>query len=253
MTEKKSYEPGEFCWTELATSDWKAAKQFYGSLFGWTANEIPMGDQPPYVMLQSGGKNVGALYENKKAQTAWLAYVAVVKADDAAKKAKSLGAKVLSEPFDVMDVGRMANIQDPQGAKFAIWEAKRHKGADIINEPNAMCWNELYTPDIEGARKFYSGLFNWQLKVSPEYTEVHMKQGDMGMGGMMQISEQMKGMQPGWIPYFAVTDADAVAKKTKSLKGNVYVEPQDIPKVGRFAMLADPQRASFAVIRLHQT
>ena len=113
MTEKKSYEPGEFCWTELATSDWKAAKQFYGSLFGWTANEIPMGDQPPYVMLQSGGKNVGALYENKKAQTAWLAYVAVVKADDAAKKAKSLGAKVLSEPFDVMDVGRMANISPP--------------------------------------------------------------------------------------------------------------------------------------------
>src|SRR5437867_2971647 len=121
MTEKKSYSPGEFCWTELATSDWKAANKFYASLFGWTADERSMGpDQPPYVMLQKNGKNVCALYENKKAQPAWLSYVSVASADDAAKKAKSLGAKLLQEPFDVMDVGRMANVQDPQGAKFAL-------------------------------------------------------------------------------------------------------------------------------------
>ena len=251
MTEKKSYAPGEFCWIELATPDYKAATKFYTSLFGWTTEEMPMGDQPPYVMLKSNGKGVGALYENKKATPAWLSYIAVAKADDAAKKAKSLGAKVLQEPFDVMDVGRMANIQDPQGAKFAVWEAKRHKGAEVINEPNAMCWNELYSPDIKGTRKFYSGLFNnWKLKESPEYTEIHMSAGDAGIGGMMQISKEMQGMTPQWMPYFAVTDADAVAKKTKSAKGQVYVEPKDIPNVGRFAILADPQGASFAIIKL---
>src|SRR5881275_1305502 len=135
MTEMKSYPPGDFCWTELHTSDWKGAKKFYTSVFAWTTNEMPMGpDQPPYVMLQKNGKNVAALYENKKATPAWLAYVAVAKVDDAAKKAKSVGGKTLQEPFDVMDVGRMVNIEDPQGAKFALWEAKKHKGADIINE-----------------------------------------------------------------------------------------------------------------------
>lgn len=225
--------------------------KFYGSLFGWTGNEMPMGDQPPYVMLQSNGKTIGALYENKKAKTAWLPYVAVSKADDAAKKAKGLGAKLLQEAFDVMDVGRMANIQDPQGAKFAVWEAKKHKGAEVINEPNTMCWNELYSPDIKGSRKFYSGLFNsWKLKESPEYTEIHMSAGDAGIGGMMQISEQMEGMPPQWMPYFAVTEPDAVAKKTKSAKGQVHVEPRDIPNVGRFAILSDPQGASFAIIKL---
>ena len=71
-----------------------------------------------------------------------------------------------------------------------------------------------------------------------------------GIGGMMQISEQMKGMPPMWMPYFAVTDADDVVKKTKSLKGQVHMGPHDIPNVGRFAILADPQGASFAIIKL---
>jgi predicted enzyme related to lactoylglutathione lyase len=250
MTEMKSYPPGDFCWTELATSDWKAAKNFYGSLFGWTADERSMGpDQPPYVMLQKNGKNVCALYENKKAPPAWLSYVSVASADDSAKKAKSLGAKVLQEPFDVMDVGRMASVQDPQDAKFAIWQAKRHKGADIINEVGAMCWNELYTPDVEASRKFYAGLFNWKYKISPEYTEA--RAGDVATGGIIQIDEKMKGMgiKPHWMPYFAVADADGAVKKAKSLGVKDSFGPQDIPKVGRFAVLADPFGARFAIIK----
>lgn len=250
MTEKKSYPPGEFCWTELATGDWKAAKKFYTSLFDWTADERSMGpDQPPYVMLQKSGKNICALYENRKAQPAWLSYVSVASADDSAKKAKSLGAKLLQEPFDVMDVGRMASVQDPQGAKFAVWQPKKHKGADIINELGAMCWNELYAPDVEASRKFYSALFNWKFKISPEYTEVHA--GDAGTAGMIQIDEKMKamGIKPHWMPYFAVADADGTVKKASSLGVKDYFGPHDIPQVGRFAVLVDPFGARFAIIK----
>jgi hypothetical protein len=68
MTEMKKYTPGDFCWTELATSDGNAAKKFYTSLFGWKAKESPMGpDQPPYIMMQINGKNVCAMYENTRA------------------------------------------------------------------------------------------------------------------------------------------------------------------------------------------
>ena len=249
MTEKKRYSPGEFCWIELATSDWKKAKQFYTSLFGWTTSEMPMGpNEPPYVMVQNNGKGVAALYENKKAPTRWLSYISVSSADQSAKKAKSLGAKLMAEPFDVMDVGRMANIEDPQGARFAIWQPKKHIGAEVINETGAICWNELYTRDIEGSRKFYSGLFNWKLKISPEYTEAHV--GDAATGGMIAITPEMGGMQPGWIPYFGTGDADAWAKKMKSLGGQIYVEPRDIPKVGRFSIGADSLGAVFAVIKM---
>jgi uncharacterized protein len=249
MTEKTSFSPGEFCWTELATSDWKGAKQFYTSLFGWKADERPMGpNEPPYVMLQKGGKNVCALYENKKVRPNWKAYVAVASADEAAKKAKSLGAKLESDPFDVMDVGRTANVKDPQGSEFALWQAKRHKGAEVINEANTMGWNELYTTDIEGARKFYSSLFGWKLKISPGYTEAHI--GSQAIGGMMQLTDEMQGMHKGWMPYFVVSDVDAMATKAKSLKGAVHVGPKDIPNTGRFAIFGDPQGAVFAVIRL---
>jgi len=200
-------------------------------------------------MLQKNGKNICALYENKKAQPAWLSYVSVTSADDAAKKAKSLGGKLLQEPFDVMDVGRMANVQDPQGAKFALWQAKKHKGADIINELGAMCWNELYTPDVDASRKYYSGLLNWTYKISPEYTEVHV--GDAGTAGIIQIDEKMKGMgiKPHWMPYFAVADADGAVKTAKSLGTKDYFGPHDIPKVGRFAVLNDPFGARFAIIK----
>jgi len=246
MTDMKSYPPGVFCWTELATSDGKAATKFYTSLFGLTANEMPMGpNEPPYVMLQKKGKNVCALYENKKAKPAWLSYVSVTSADDSAKKAKSLGAKLLSEPFDVMDVGRMANIQDQQGAKFAIWQPKKHKGADIINEPGTMCWNELSTNDLEAARKFYSALFGWKLKISPGYTEAHV--GDVATGGMHDMAKEMP---PFWMPYFAVTDCDASLKKAKSLGVKEAFDPRDIPEVGRFSIMADPLGATFAIIAL---
>jgi predicted enzyme related to lactoylglutathione lyase len=251
MTLKTSYSPGEFCWIELATSDWKKAKQFYTSLFGWTTNEMPMGpDQPPYVIVQKNGKDVGALYENKKAPSAWLSYVSVKSADESAKKAKSLGGKVMAEPFDVMDLGRMANLQDPQGARFAIWQPKKRIGADVVNEPNTMCWNELTTTDVEGARKFYSALFTWKLKISPEYTEIHV--GDTGVGGIFPMPKEMTGVPPYWMPYFAVGDCDAAAKKAKSLGAKAWVEPKDIPKVGRFSILADPFGAPIAVIKLER-
>ena len=245
--EMKSFKPGEFCWAELATSDWKAAKQFYGSLFGWTTDERPMGpDQPPYVMLQIKGKNAGALYENKQARPAWTSYISVAKADDTAKKAKSAGAKLLQEPFDVMDVGRMATVQDPQGAKFAIWEAKLHEGFEVVGEPGAVCWNELSTNDIDSARKFYGAVFpQWKLKVTPQYSEIHV--GDNGIGG---IHDMAKEMPPFWMPYFQVTDCDASTKKAKSLGSNIWVEPKDIPDVGRFSMFGDPQGAALAVIQL---
>ena len=250
MTEKKSYTPGEFCWVELTTSDWKKASDFYTKLFGWTANAMPFApDQPPYVMMQINGKNVCAMFENKQAHSAWLSYVAVSSADESAKKAKSLGGKLAAaEPYDVMDVGRMTTVEDPAGAKFAIWQAKRHKGADIAGEPNTVSWNELTTNDVAGAKKFYTGLFGWKLKESPEYTEVHV--GATPVGGIFEMPKEMQGTPPYWMPYFAVSDCDASTKKAKSLGAKAWVEPKDIPNTGRFAVLADPFGAPFAIIKL---
>ncbi len=243
----EKYEPGMFCWIELATNDAAAAKTFYTSLFGWTANDMPIPDGV-YTMWQKNGHDLGAMYQSKDIPPNWASYVNVASVDDSAKKAQSLGANLIAPPFDVMDVGRMAVVADPQGATFCLWQAKKHIGATIRDEANTLCWNELMTSDIVVARDFYKGLFGWNLELSPQYTEIHV--GPVPVGGMMQITADMMGTPPNWAPYFSVDDCDGTVAKAKSLGAQIYVPPTDIPNVGRFSVIADPQGAMFDVIKL---
>jgi predicted enzyme related to lactoylglutathione lyase len=117
---------GTFCWPELHTTDVPAAKKFYGSLFHWAPNDMPVPEGDPYTMLDLGGQTIGAMTPLQKEQTNagvpphWNPYVAVANADETAKKATSLGGTVILPPFDVMDAGRMAVIQDPTGATFSV-------------------------------------------------------------------------------------------------------------------------------------
>lgn len=137
MVEVAGHEPGTFCWVELGTSDGAAAKKFYTTLFGWTVNEYPMGEGGTYTMLLKDGKEAGALYplgpEQKGVPPHWGSYVAVESADDAAARARKLGATVILEPFDVMQHGRMAVVQDPTGAVFSLWQPNEHRGAQVVN------------------------------------------------------------------------------------------------------------------------
>lgn len=240
------YEPGMFCWIELATNDAAAAKSFYASVFGWKINDIPIPDGSVYTMLQVDGHDLGALYENKEHPPAWNSYVNVTSVDESAQRAQENGATVIAQPFDVMDVGRMAVIADPAGASLCLWQAGKNIGAKIRGDFNTLCWNELMTPDIERAREFYKTLFGWSLKVSPEYTEIDLD--GKGIGGMMHITPEMQGMPTAWTPYICVSDADGTVEKIKSGGGKVYMGPHEIPNVGRFAVCADPQGAMFNII-----
>jgi predicted enzyme related to lactoylglutathione lyase len=248
--------PGSFCWIELATSDGPGAKKFYAELFGWEAQDSPVGPDMVYTMLKLNGKDVGALYQKgemmKNVPTHWASYISAASADEIAAKAKALGATVMQEPFDVMDVGRMAVITDPTGATFCIWEARKHKGVGVKGELNSLCWNELLTNDTAKAIDFYTKLFGWKTKTdsgATPYTEII--NGEDHIGGMMQIQPQMGPIPPHWGIYIAVDDCDAKVEKATSMGARTYVPPTDIPNVGRFAVLSDPQGAVFNIIKLN--
>jgi len=257
MAEFSSHVPGTFSWAELATTDQKAGVQFYRSLLGWEVNEQPIGPDGVYTMFTLRGQEVAAGYTMRPeerqhgAPPHWNLYVTVASVDASTKNAESLGAKVLAPPFDVMDVGRMAVLQDPTGAVFQLWQAKKHIGAKILNEPGALCWSELTTRDPKKAEPFYTALFGWTVKHSApsavmEYTEFH-NQGKP-LSGMMAMPPNTPPHVPSyWMPYFQVTDVDAVANTGKASGGRLVVGPQDIPGTGRFAILADPQGAFFAI------
>ncbi len=258
MQEAPDFAPGTFCWVELATSDSEAAKKFYTELFGWSFDDNPMGPGMVYTMLKSDGKEVGALYKMMPDMAAqgilphWMSYASTENADESSAKAKSLGGTVMQEPFDVSDFGRMAVMQDPTGAVFSVWQAKKHKGAALVNAPGALCWNELMTSDAAKAGDFYTGLFGWGKDVQNfgpmEYTM--FTNGGQPTAGMLQISPEMGNIPPNWLVYFAVDDCDAKVQKATELGATVMKPADDIPGIGRFAILTDPQGAAFAIIKL---
>jgi len=206
------YAPGRFCWVDLGTTDTADAKRFYTALFGWTTEDRPMGDGSYYTMLFSGGRSVAALYRQDAQQQAmgipphWLSYIAVESADRSAGLVGTLGGTVLMEPFDVLDVGRMAMIQDPTGAVVALWEPRTHQGAEVVEEPNTLAWNELETGDTARAAAFYAGLLGWGAESSrfgtTDYTI--FRQGERMTGGMMAIPAEWGPVPPHWLVYFAV-------------------------------------------------
>jgi uncharacterized protein len=257
-----SHVPGTFSWPELATTDQKAGVAFYTALFGWGVNEQPIGPTDVYAMFTLRGREVGAAASLRPEERQhsvpphWNSYVTVENVDETARRAPELGGKILAPPFDVMDAGRMAVLQDPTGAVFQVWQPKRHIGARVLREPGALTWTELSTRDTKAAEKFYTQLVGWSAKVGGEgvsaYTEFTPKGASYPVAGMMDSAAygpHGANVPPHWLPYFQVTDVDATANNAKVLGGRLFVPPSDIPNVGRFAVLQDPQGAVFAIFK----
>jgi predicted enzyme related to lactoylglutathione lyase len=250
MAERTKYTPGTFSWTDLTTTDQPAAKQFYGELFGWEAIDNPIGEGMVYSMMQIDGKDVAAISPQMQAQRdagqppTWSSYVTVQSADAAADRAQKLGATVMSPPFDVFDVGRMAIIQDPQGAFLMLWEPKAHIGASLVNTPGSLTWNELASTDPDASAEFYRELFGW--KVEPfegmeGYLGIQNSEGQSN-GGIRAATENEPSY---WLVYFGADDAEAGAARASELGATTLVQ-MDIG-VGKIAVLQDPQGAVFAL------
>ena len=251
------YSAGAPCWFELACTDQATAKKFYSEIFGWTVNDFPLGPNEFYTMFQFNGRDVAAAYSlpeqaRAKGMSAhWNIYFNTPNVDESAAKAEALGGKLMQPPFDVMDVGRMVNVVDPGGAGFALWEKRRHFGAGLFNELNAVCWCELATTDTAQARDFYVGLFGWDVKGAASMASyLEYSAGGSPCGGLLQMDAGWGGIPSHWSLYVNVADCDAVAAKVKALGGEVFHGPFDAPGVGRIAMLGDPQGTRFQIITL---
>ncbi|MEA2297386.1 MAG: uncharacterized protein QOF77_322 [Solirubrobacteraceae bacterium] len=249
---RESYTPGTFSWTDLATTDQEGAKAFYAALFGWEAEDMPVGEGTVYSMMRRDGKNVAAIAPQPQQQRdagvppLWQSYVSVESADATADLVKEHGGTVHAGPFDVLEAGRMAVIQDPHGAFFMIWEAGRHFGAALVNAPGALAWNELSTPDFDAAATFYGAVFGWTTTAfegSPDPYRVIMN-GERSNGGMRPQSSS--GAPPHWLVYFGVENLDAALEQVEQLGGTRHAGPIDIG-VARIAVVADPQGATFAI------
>jgi uncharacterized protein len=255
MGKRERYEPGTFCSVDLATTDAAAAKRFYGGLFGWEGEDVHPAEDMTYTVLRLNGDAVGGMFEREGLEDLggahWANYVSVLSADETARRAVELGGEVAEEPFDILDVGRMAAVMDPTGSGVPVWQAGTYAGASRVNEPGFLTWNELATNDPAAAISFYEGLFGWstqpmQTGVGPEYNVVRV--GERSNGGIRALSpqEEQAGMSPYWFPYFAVESLDATLERCGELGGEKLFGPIEFP-AGQIGGIRDPQGAIFAI------
>jgi predicted enzyme related to lactoylglutathione lyase len=273
MIERDGYPAGVPCWIDTSQPDPNAAVSFYSGLFGWEFEDVMPPDAPgSYFIARLGGGDVaavGSLPEGGPPMATWKTYIWVESADEAASKVLDAGGQVLADPFDVMQAGRMAVCVDPAGAAFCVWQAKDHRGAQIVNQPGSLNFNGLNTRDIEGAKSFYGSVFGWEaLPVGggaemwrlPGYGDfleqrepgLRSRQADGGapagfedvVATLNPIAEDQPDQPAHWSVTFAVEDADATADRALELGGQVLVAPFDAPWV-RMTVIADPQGATF--------
>jgi predicted enzyme related to lactoylglutathione lyase len=273
MPERDGYIPGVPCWVDTTQPDPEAAVDFYSGLFGWELEDVmPPGSPGKYFVARIRGGRVAAVGsppEERSQEAVWNTYIWVESADDTASKVRDAGGKVLIDPFDVMDSGRMALLADPSGAAFCVWQAKQHKGAQIVNEHGSLVFNALNTRDPEAAKAFYGSVFGWGTLALPGGFEMwtlpgygdYLERDNPGLreavaesGGpegfedvvasINLIPEEQPDVAPHWGVTFAVDDADAIAEKAAELGGQVIAPPFDAPWV-RMTVLTDPQGATF--------
>jgi uncharacterized protein len=255
MSERTSYEPGTPSWVELSgTPDMDAAEAFYRELLGWEIPEQPNSAQlGGYRRAQLNGRDVaGASLAMQDGQPCeWNTYVSVEDAAATMAKVREAGGTVIVDTMDVMGMGKMAIFNDPTGATIGVWEPGTFAGAELVNEDGAFGWNELGTRDVPAARDFYGAVFGWTVEeeeMPGMGTYYVWKDGDQVRAGMIDMTAMSPPEAlPHWLVYFNVADADAAVETAKAAGGQVLNGPIDI-RVGRLAILTDPQGAMFAVL-----
>lgn len=266
MSTRHEYPAGVPCWVDTNQPDPEDAAHFYSGLFGWQMEEsMPPGSDSHYLMARIDGRTAAAISSQPagaESQPMWNTYIRVDSADDAAQRIRDAGGRVLREPFDVFDSGRMGVFADPEGAEFSVWEAGNHPGAEAVNEHGAVNFNNLHTDDLQAAEDFYGAVFGWATRdfgspmwVLPGYGDYleSIQPGTrasidaMGAGGFEDVVAAVMTRDGGaarWSVTFAVDDVEAVTMRARELGGSVLAEPTNAPWV-RVAVLADPAGATF--------
>lgn len=221
-------------WMDLSGGD----VTFYRDLLGW---------QPETDVFTVDGQVVAG--HGAPGQPGWNLHAVVDDVTVACKAAEELGGEV------VHAAESLAVLADPAGATFVVRAPGRK--AELLHKPMLFSWAELCTPDAESAKTFYRALFGWDTVDIP----MAMPAGTVGYTVFMTGTDEAGGLLPAegsfgpatppyWLAYVEAGDADVLAARTADLGGTVVVEPFDVPRIGRIALLAGRSGETFAVMRM---
>ena len=242
-------------WVDLASGDAAASREFYGTLFGWHVEVNPDPQYGGYALAKIGGKDAAGIGPkmDPNGPTAWNLYIGTDDIDALAKRVAAAGGTVVMGPMDVGEQGRMAVFQDPIGAFISAWQGTRMGGFET-DAANSFGWAELNAHGVDGALPFYESVFGWGTRTSemgagdPPYTEF-LRDG-ISVAGAFEMNEMIPAEVPSyWQIYFSVVDVDASYRKALELGAKEIVAPRSMPG-GRFAIVTDPEGATFGLLRM---
>jgi len=245
--ERDSYAPGTPSWVDLGSPDIEASAAFYSSLLGWEVAEAHPA-AGGYRIAHLRGRTVAGIGPQQGPVSAWTTYFATDDAEAHAAAITANGGTVLMGPMDVMDQGRMVIASDPEGAALGLWQAGAHTGAQLVGEPGAVGWNELWTRDVDQAKAFYPAVFGYTADDDAMAGYTIWKVDGQMIGGAMTIPPDMPPQVPAhWAVYFVVDSVDASVAQVTELGGAVVAPPFDVEGVGRISMVHGPAFESFGL------
>jgi predicted enzyme related to lactoylglutathione lyase len=239
---------GKFVWHDHISTDVEKAKSFYSELFGWETEVWKPGEQD-YPMIKAGGQMHGGFGPAEGGAPAhWLGHVLVEDVDETVRRAEGAGAKILAEPSELPEVGRVSVFADPQGAVVSAYSP----AGDVPESEGVFVWDELHTSDIQAAKSFYTEVFGWTTRDTDmgemgTYV-IFQRAGDVDAAGGMQLPKGMAA-PPHWLAYIGTDDVDRTTARAKELGGTILQEPMDIPDIGRFSIIQDPTGATVGIYK----
>jgi predicted enzyme related to lactoylglutathione lyase len=246
------HHPGKVIWADLVTPDLAGAKRFYGSLFGWTFNDIHTGDAEYSVALHDGEPMGGLLQRpvrtGEQRQPAWLTFISVRDVGAAERVIAAQGGKVLSKPRTYPQRGRQAVFADPQGAVFAVLESSSGDPADELADPGEWIWSSVVSRDPGKGAAFYQAVFGYEAFNLPDedgLEHVLLSSGDYARASANELPAETHSH---WLNFVRVISTPDTVAKVQALGGRVLVEPHPDRHGGLVAIVADPAGAVFGLL-----
>ncbi|MEV6096064.1 VOC family protein [Nocardia sp. NPDC051981] len=253
-------QPGDPVWTDLFTTDTDSAIDFYGELFGWSADVAP--EYGDYITFRKDGLAVAGGMRNNgnSGPDQWTVYLASPDAEATAAAVTASGGMIAAPVTAVGDLGKFGVFGDNGGVGIGVWEAGTMAGFEQrgvagggqweghVGTPS---WFELHTRNYDDALKFYREVFGWKdpftISDTPEFRYTTIHSVTPMLGGVMDSSSFLPPSVPGyWTVYFGVEDVDAAVRKVAELGGSVVRPAEDTP-YGRLAAVADPSGVRFSL------
>jgi predicted enzyme related to lactoylglutathione lyase len=238
------YAPGTPAWTDLMVPDPRAAQDFYGSVFGWQFDTVAGNPSLYHLALTRGHSAAGIMppFGRKAPPVAWMTYLATEDLDGTLRSVERAGGCQAAPVFDLGPVASGAVVIDPTDAEIGLWQAGTHIGAFVVNEPGALCWNELVTTDVDQASAFYQEAFGLEVTEADDQRRlVHV--GGRPVGSIRAAADT----QSHWLACFAVGDLEAATARARDAGGTVLESGED-GLLRPTATVRDPWGARFAVV-----